>query len=591
MPQPAPNRNTFYAQTFVDALVRSGLDAVCIAPGSRSTPLTLAFAEREREVGDVKVYSHLDERSAGFFALGLSMASDRPTALVCTSGTATANFFPAIIEANMSCVPLIVLTADRPHELRHSGANQTIDQVKLYGDHVLWFVDMALPEAAPPAVAVRNVRTTAARAVATAMGRMAWRRKGVVHLNFPFRKPLEPVAVAGDEMGAAADLVPELCIEAGPTICSPAQAQRLAAVVNENANGLIVLGPESALSPDAVATLADVTGYGVLADTLSGVRYEGIPQIVAYETILQHAPPTPTPDVVLRFGRVPVSKWLGVYLAQHPPQHHVHIGEAGDWSDDAHLVTWRLSVRPLAVVDTLKALCQAGPNRENTVKATLEQADAVVRERLQPAMLPYFDGGVIARVVRKLPTAARVFVGNSSPIRHLEQFVMPGDGPLRVHASRGASGIDGQVSTALGIGAATGEHVYAIFGDITFYHDMNGLLAVRRNNVSATFVVVNNNGGGVFDRLPIRDFEPYHTEQFLTPHGLTFEHAAAMYGLEYAVAGDFASLDAALDQYMKPGISAIIEVQTDIKRDEARRKGIVKAVQDELRKQFGGTDG
>ncbi|MEO0562944.1 MAG: thiamine pyrophosphate-binding protein, partial [Chloroflexota bacterium] len=146
MPQPAPNRNTFYAQAFVCALARSGLDAVCIAPGSRSTPLTLAFAEREANEGDVRVHSHLDERSASFFALGMAMASDKPVAMVCTSGTAAANFHPAVIEAYMSRVPLLVLTADRPHELRHSGANQTIDQVKMYGDHVLWAVDMALPE-------------------------------------------------------------------------------------------------------------------------------------------------------------------------------------------------------------------------------------------------------------------------------------------------------------------------------------------------------------------------------------------------------------------------------------------------------------
>jgi 2-succinyl-5-enolpyruvyl-6-hydroxy-3-cyclohexene-1-carboxylate synthase len=185
MSKPAPNRNTLYAQTFVDALVRAGLKAVCIAPGSRSTPLTLAFAMNE----DVQVYSHLDERSCAFFALGLAMASRKPVAMVCTSGTAAANFFPAIIEANMSRVPLLVLTADRPHELRHSGANQTIDQVKLYGDHVLWSVDMALPEENPPAVAIRNVQTMAARAYATANGHMEWRRKGVVHLNFPFRKP------------------------------------------------------------------------------------------------------------------------------------------------------------------------------------------------------------------------------------------------------------------------------------------------------------------------------------------------------------------------------------------------------------------
>src|SRR5579859_2713375 len=186
----APNRNLLWAKGFVEELARGGLKAVCIAPGSRSTPLAIAFAEQP----GIKVYSHIDERSASFFALGLALADDAPVAVLCSSGTATANFYPAIIEAHYSNVPLLILTADRSPELRHSGANQTIDQVKLYGDHVLWAVDVALPEAEPPALAVRNLRTLAARALATANGLS----KGPVHLNFPFRKPLEPLPVERD---------------------------------------------------------------------------------------------------------------------------------------------------------------------------------------------------------------------------------------------------------------------------------------------------------------------------------------------------------------------------------------------------------
>src|SRR5690606_9090424 len=184
------NRNVLWTDVFVDELARAGLKAVCIAPGSRSTPLTLAFARH----GDIKIYAHLDERSAAFFALGLALASDEPVALVCTSGTAAANFFPAIVEAHMSRVPLLVITADRPPELRYSGANQTIDQIKMYGDYALWSVDAPLPEANPAALTIRSLRTLANRAYAKANGI----RKGVVHINMPFRKPLEPIPVAGD---------------------------------------------------------------------------------------------------------------------------------------------------------------------------------------------------------------------------------------------------------------------------------------------------------------------------------------------------------------------------------------------------------
>jgi 2-succinyl-5-enolpyruvyl-6-hydroxy-3-cyclohexene-1-carboxylate synthase len=604
MPQPAPHRNTFYAQTFVDALVRSGLDAVCIAPGSRSTPLTLAFAEREREVGDVTVYSHLDERSAGFFALGMSIASGKPTALVCTSGTAAANFFPAIIEANMSCVPLIVLTADRPPELRHSGANQTIDQVKLYGDHVLGFVDMALPEANPPAVAVRNVRTTAARAVATAMGHMEWRRKGVVHLNFPFRKPLEPVVIDDGIIPVDVDLLPTF--EYIGETETAGEHQNWIERFQQHERGVVIFGADRADQDflEAVSQFATIYGYPVLAEPLSGMRFRYLDNghstiISGYDSFMGALPPDlQQPDVIVRFGAVPTSKAINQFVVNAESQYIVTITRDGVWQDDGHLTTQRLHLRDLRQLLPLPdSENRISVRQSNWLDCWTDAENAASKHIDALSAGPFFDGAVVAAVVDRVKATFQVdsyephlFVGNSSPIRHIEQFRLRDMSTIHVHASRGASGIDGQVSTALGIGAATGEHIYAILGDITFYHDMNGLLAVRRNGVSATFIVVNNNGGGIFERLPIRDFEPYYTEQFLTPHGLTFEHSAAMYGLEYALADDFASLDAALDQYMKPGISAIIEAKTDIKRDEARRKEVVKAVQDELRRRFGSDD-
>lgn len=225
--------NTLWAETFVDELARGGLQAVVIAPGSRSTPLTLAFAAHPA----IRHYLHLDERSAAFFALGLALATTRPVALLCTSGTAGANYFPAIIEARMSQVPLLVLTSDRPPELRHSGANQTIDQVKLYGDQVLWGVDVALPEADAPAVALRNLRTLAARALATAAGLPP----GPVHLNFPFRKPLEPALPHTPAFAPAGP--PHTRTLRGQLLPTPNQIAELAALINQHERGLIVCGP------------------------------------------------------------------------------------------------------------------------------------------------------------------------------------------------------------------------------------------------------------------------------------------------------------------------------------------------------------
>lgn len=576
----APNRNIYYAQTFVDALAETGLTAVCIAPGSRSTPLTLAFAAHDH----ISVYSHLDERSAGFFALGMAMARNQPVALVCTSGTAAANFYPAIIEANMAQVPLLVLTADRPHELRHSGANQTIDQIKMYGDHVLWSVDMALPESNAPAVAVRNLRVTAARAYATADGQMQFRRKGVVHLNFPFRKPLEPTLVEDDIIPDAkfsAIAIHGLSEAYVPAAGDPI-VRDLTEIFEQHERGLLIVGPDKLQTMDwrDIRLFAAAYQYPLIAEPLSGgARTLGLSNnwslLTAYDTYLPVLDDSYHPDVVVRFGRAPTSKAVNDFLNRAEPT--VYVGVAGDgvWSDDSHRLTHMLTARPLDIAPRNGHVIRDG----DWLKRWLG-VDGEARRTLDRELgAHYCDLAIVRRFVDLLPSDAILFVGNSNVVRHLE-FVSPEFMQTRIYGSRGASGIDGQVSTALGIGAATSSHVYAILGDITFYHDMNGLLAIQRCGVTATILVINNNGGGIFERLPIRGFEPYHTEHFLTPHGLTFEHTARLYGLEYAFADDFASLDAVLDQYVEADVSSIIEVQTNIKTDEARRKAIIKLVQE-----------
>ncbi|MEO0563509.1 MAG: thiamine pyrophosphate-dependent enzyme, partial [Chloroflexota bacterium] len=332
---------------------------------------------------------------------------------------------------------------------------------------------------------------------------------------------------------------------------------------------------------------------------LSGMRFRQLGNsqcavISTYDSFLRALPnEMKSPDVIVRFGDVPTSKALNTLMAGATEATIVTVSRDGVWNDDAHRTNHRLQLRQ---VRHLLPLATPKPKRvgESTWLLSWIDAENIARSHVQFANgEALFDGAVVAKIFKHLldatteNNAPNLFVGNSSPVRHLEQFTEWWLSTINVYASRGASGIDGQVSTALGIGAVTGEHIYAILGDITFYHDMNGLLAVHRNNVSATFVVINNNGGGIFERLPIRDFEPYHTQHFLTPHGLTFENAAAMYGLEYAHVHDFDTLDTALDQYMKPGVNAIIEVQTDIKTDDACRQEIIRAVQSEIQAKFG----
>lgn len=575
-----PNPTTTYAQTFVTALAACGLTDVVISPGSRSTPLTLAFAAQ----GDVRVHPALDERSAGFFALGLALATDRPVALVCTSGTAVANYLPAIIEATMSQVPLLVLTSDRPHELRHSGANQTIDQIKIYGDQVLWSVDAALPQDGAPDVALRNLETLAARAHATADGL----RKGPVHVNFPFRKPLEPAAGAHDRHTPVATPL----IGRGILLPAPGQVARLVAIAAQHPRGLIVCGPRSPTEPafaTAVTRLSVQLGYPIMADAISGIRFQanaaGARIISGYETFLQGDPGWEEPQVILRFGAVPVSKWLNAYLDRIAPAHRIHVRASGVWADDSHRTTWLLQADETAVC---QALGDAAPTRTDSAWETAVAATDAATWQILDAQLPTadFDGAYVADVVAQMPAHATLFMGNSLPIRHLDQYGRGQGKPLFAYASRGASGIDGNVSTALGLHVGRGGKLVAVLGDITFYHDMNGLLQIRQGNLrDVTLVVLNNDGGGIFSRLPVAQHDPPFTALFRTPHGLGFEPAARLYGLDYTLSHGRDDFRAHLDMAIAGSRPTLIEVRTDNGRDETVRKQLNRSVLEGLRPQ------
>ncbi|MCU0491324.1 MAG: 2-succinyl-5-enolpyruvyl-6-hydroxy-3-cyclohexene-1-carboxylic-acid synthase [Chloroflexaceae bacterium] len=576
------NRNTLYAEILVDELARAGLTHACLAPGSRNTPLVLALARHPA----IQVSSHLDERSAAFFALGLGLATNRPAAVVCTSGSAAANFFPAIVEAHQAGVPLLVLTADRPHELRHSGANQTIDQVKMFGHFTLWSVDAPLAEATPTALATRNLRTLAGRAVAIASGP----RQGVVHLNLPFRPPLEPTPVAGDALEPPADArprqdqAPYTRFASGSSHVETAAIAEVAALIKQHERGLIVCGPRCPGGPFGalLSDLAERSGYPVLADGVSGVRF-GHPAIIGgYDTFLFGKPNLAPPELVLRFGAVPTSKWLNQYLDSGATEAVIHVRGDGVWADDSHRASHFMHADESRFIEVL--LPHLAPRQSSWMerwRAIETLTWRVIAEEL--AQGEPFDGTMVADALDLLPPEAALFVGNSLPVRHLDQFGRPGAKALAAYGSRGASGIDGNLSTALGIGAARpGAPLAAIVGDITFYHDMNGLLAVRRCGVPITIVLLQNDGGGIFHRLPIKGFEPEFTDYFVTPHGLDFAPAAQLYGLDYVRASDRESFRQAFAASISGRASTIIEVRSDARRDLERRQALIASVQRRL---------
>jgi len=594
----APNRNTLWARALVDELARGGVTAACVSPGSRSTPLTVAFDEHE----DIHVFSHLDERAAAYFALGRARRTGEVTPLVCTSGTAAANYHPAVLEADQSRVPLLALTADRPPELRDSGANQTADQEKLYGDAVRWYKDLPEPEA--ESRKLRSLRTTVARALAEAEGTDA----GPVHLNVPFRKPLEPVEVPGDVPEDLDALAAEGRRSEGSAAGGPGGAggsttpafversqgapelpdQEIHSLADDLGveRGLIVAGPADPgeVDPEAVVALAHATGFPILADPLSGLRFGGhtrvAPVIGGYDAFLDErvTDDWPEPEAVLRIGASPTSKPLRKYLARVDTDQFV-VDPAGKWREAEFTASDLVVADPSRLAEALSRVV-SGPDsaewRELWADAEGTHWDAV------DAHSGLFEGGIVADAVDAAPEPTTLFVSNSMPVRDLDRFARPSPDAVTALGNRGVSGIDGITSTALGAGSATTDHLTLVIGDLAYYHDMNGLLAIARCEVDATIVLINNDGGGIFHMLPIESFDPPFTSQFKTPHGIEFEPTSDLYGLDYEqVDSREAFVDAYSEAVASEG-STIVEVVTDAADSHETRDRLRQQVVDEL---------
>ncbi|WP_435066966.1 2-succinyl-5-enolpyruvyl-6-hydroxy-3-cyclohexene-1-carboxylic-acid synthase [Haloplanus sp. C73] len=584
----APNRNVLWARALVDELARGGVDAVVVSPGSRSTPLTTAVSEHD----DITVFSVLDERAAAYFALGRARRTGEVTPLVCTSGTAAANYHPAVIEATQGRVPLCLLTADRPPELRDSGANQTIDQEKLYGDAVRWYKDLPEPEADPRKL--RSLRTTVARALGEATGTPS----GPVHLNCPFRKPLEPTPVAGD---VPADLDPLAAVgrEGGqPFVRTTSGAPQLDRADLRNVaealsveRGLLVAGPADPPGVDAqaVTALAHATGFPIVADPLSGLRFGGHTRVTTtvggYDGYLDPrvTEDWPDPEVVLRLGASPTSKQLRKYLARTGARQLV-VDPAGEWREAEFRATDLVVADPSRLAGRLAEVV-SGPTdadwRERWARADRVHAD-IVADAATDGDGGYFEGAVLADVADLAPEPSTLVVSNSNPVRDADRYMAPATDSYTVLGNRGASGIDGVVSTALGAGSATTDHLTLVIGDLAYYHDSTGLLSALRCGVDATIVLVNNDGGGIFHRLPIESFDPPFTESFKTPHGLDFEPTADLYDLGYTSADEREGFrDAYADSVASDGTD-VIDVTTDAEASQRTRERLVEETITEL---------
>jgi 2-succinyl-5-enolpyruvyl-6-hydroxy-3-cyclohexene-1-carboxylate synthase len=544
-----------FVGAFVEQLAASGVREVCLCPGARSTPLALLL----RRHPGLRVWVHLDERCAGFFALGVARASGRPAAVLTTSGTAAANLLPAVTECHHGRVPMIVLTADRPHELRDIGALQTIDQVGLYGSRVRWAVDLPLPETGDQAV--RHARTVACRAVERSTGLPA----GPVHLNFPFREPLSP-----SWQGLSRPDAPQVASARGRPVLGGGELRSLADRLTGSERPLVVCGPQHDTGlPAAVTGLAEAIGAPVLADLLSQVRCGSHhrPHIMdAYDTVLR----TPTaigrePDLIVRLGALPVSKPLQQYLTRHCGVDQVLVEPADGWADPLHVAQQVVRSDPVELCRGLAELVEPGSSDPGWLECWRDTdrraRRAATRELRRVKSL--CEPRIALELADLLPSGSAVFAGNSMPVRDLDALFPGRDWPLAFLANRGASGIDGVVSSALGADAVRSGPLVLVLGDLSLYHDLNGLLAARRFGLGATIIVVNNDGGGVFSFLPQAQTAPHFDELFGTPHGLDFRTAAELYGLSYVRPASWPRFRSAVARSIAgPGVG-LIEVRTD----------------------------
>ena len=614
---------------FFDELARWGVREVVVSPGSRSTALAMcAYELSRREPERMTVYVDIDERSASFFALGLAKASGRPVALVCTSGTALANYYPAVLEAETSRVPLIVLSGDRPPHLQGLGAPQTCDQVKAYSDHVRRFIQMPLAEGAPRAVAF--ARQAARELVLSALpggsdtcegavvaSRACSRMAGPVHANFPFDEPLKPdfsvsgVFSAGRSALDGADGLAGSAGLAGPEL---AAESRLSAATCDQVKGLIrgrcalVLAGEgtceSLEEAREMAAWAKAYDLPLLADPLSGLRSlsdDGV--IDNYDNVFGHDD-FPVPEVVIRFGRYPVSKRCVQKLAaKRPIEIVVDAGETRDFNAMTDLF---VACSPIdfarsllacagdarASEEIFSAWCEANAAEHSRILSVEEDS----RERVtgkaangaevvgdaepeSAAVAPRPEGAYVREILKATPAGSCLFSANSMAIRAIDTFYVKGDKPLAVLCNRGLNGIDGTVSTALGV-AQHFEQTTFLTGDFTLQHDLGGLalqreiaqVAAERGKPAPSIVVVllNNNGGGIFEMLPQASDEPYFARLFSTPQDVDFSHAAAAFNVPYRKVGTPSEFSQVYKEMLgTPGIS-LIEVAMPLSGLKAR---------------------
>lgn len=570
------NVNTLWASILVETLHRCGMTGAIICPGSRSTPFTVAFINHP----EIETIPILDERSAAFFALGRAKKTGLPTALVCTSGTAGVNFYPAVVEAKESCIPLIILTADRPPELRNCHAGQTIDQVKLYGNFPNWQCELALPEVDLGMLSYLRQNMI-----------QAWKKSlfpvpGVVHINLPLREPLAPIVQSKMMQLELTEIKTQFSVQdffstvARPL---PMECPTYSLPWNDwqNKSGIIIAGLAQPKDPQgycqAIAFLSKLLSFPVLAEALSPIRnYASLnPYLIStYDSILRQDTDAQEliPPVVIQIGELPTSKKLRNWLQDisverwiidprienfdplHGKSIHIHS------SIEQIVQNINSSLEKSFLSNYCRRWCELEAKARKNLDSTLESLDAL------------HEGKAAWLISRSLPTATPIFIANSMSIRNAEYFWQPNNNQVVPYFSRGANGIDGTLSTALGITYGNGGVL--LTGDLALLHDTNGFLIHQKFRGHLTIIVINNNGGGIFEMLPIANFASEFEDYFATPQSVDLAQLCAAYQVEHQKIDSWQQLEELLKHLPSKGIR-VLELNCDRRKDAAWLKSIL----------------
>jgi 2-succinyl-5-enolpyruvyl-6-hydroxy-3-cyclohexene-1-carboxylate synthase len=585
------NKNIAWAESFVNEMVAGGVKYVCISPGSRNTPLTWAFAQNK----EIRKYVNIDERSSAFFALGLANRTGSPVALVCTSGTAAVEFYPAIVEAYQQRIPLVICTADRPPELRGTGTNQTINQDNLYKNHIRFFADVGLPEMSIKKIT--SLKKTAVKVIEIC----CYKNKGPVHINFPFRKPFEPDNITDEISNKTNSLLLK-------TIYKPKQNDTEIKITEEKwflniveklkhiQRGIITVGPENYSDKfyNNVIKLSRILKYPILPDGCSQLRFlsysvdkfskqmRGINVdtnniICNYEAMFRSVSFSETylPEIILHFGRTSTSKGMEDFYSKYSPL-KIMINEEGDFFDPTRKGQSYKSSPSYFCKSIIECFPVAKHLREEEYWLRPYLYADQLLEQLKHKIL--FNSRflnelrIINEFLDSVPGNSSIMLSNSLPVRDFDYWASCSSKKINVFNNRGASGIDGIISTALGIASVKKEPAFLITGDLAFYYDLNALLIAEKYSIPLIIILINNNGGGIFNSLPVSRYPDFLREYFITPHKLNFEKLTKAYGIDYSKAKTWKYFKDLMRKAVAKKKTSVIEIQTDAVRSLNLRK-------------------